>query len=307
MATTKAPASPPGVSPAAVGAVPTAAASRGIAVMLLAMFLFAAMDSTNKYLSDRYPIVEIVWVRFIFFAGFALVVARPRRVPTLLRSKAPWLQSARALLLIFEIATFVLALHYLPIADVHALAAISPLLVTVLAVPLLGERVGWRRAGAIGVGFAGVLLIVRPGFAIFDARLLLPLLGALLFAVYQILLRLVARYDSPPTTLLYSAFVGAGALSLIGPFDFIVPDAAGWALLLLSACLGAGAHFALIRAFDYAPASRLQPYGYTMMLWAAVFGVVVFGQFPDAWTVLGAVLICAGGLYAYYRERDEAG
>ena len=287
---------------------PSSSSTHAITVMLIAMFLFACMDAVNKHLSYSYAIVQILWVRYVFFLGFAALVARHRtRVLVALRSRAVWLQIARAILLILEIGVFVLALHYLPLADVHAIAAVTPLLVTALSVPILGERVGWRRWAAVVAGFIGVLIIVRPGFTALDWRILLPLLGALLFALYQIMLRVVARYDKPETTLLYSAAVGTIVLSLVGPFDWRTPDAEGWMLLALAGLLGSCAHFALTKALELGEASRLQPYGYTLMVWAAVVGFLAFGQFPDAWTVMGGVLIAASGLYVFARERMRRG
>ena len=291
--------------PAPALAPSRARVGRGIAMMLLAMFLFASMDAVNKHLSQTYAITQILWIRFLFFAVFAVLIAGPARVPRLARSAAPWMQAMRAILLIGEIGVFIVALKYLPMADVHALAAASPLLVTLLAIPILGERVDLQRWAAVGLGFLGVLVILRPGFAVIDARLTLPLFAALLFALYQIMLRAVARHDGPDTTLLYSAFVGAAFFTVIGPFDWRAPAAIDWLWLLLSALLGSLAHFALIRALDFAPASRLQPYGYALMVWATVFGFLVFGQFPDGWTIAGAGLIVAGGLYAFYRERRQ--
>jgi drug/metabolite transporter (DMT)-like permease len=283
---------------------PHPTATRAIVVMLLAMFLFACMDAVNKHLSLTYAITQILWVRYLFFVAFAVLVARQRmRLSLAIRSRAFWMQVARSILLIGEIGTFILALHYLPLADVHALAAITPLLVTALSVPILGERVGWRRWAAVAAGFVGVLIIVRPGFAEIDWRILVPLLGALLFALYQIMLRVAARHDPPETTLLYSAIVGAVVLSAVGPFNWTPPDAAGWALLTIGGLLGAFAHFALIKALDLGEASKLQPYGYTLMVWAAVIGLIAFGQFPDAFTVTGGVVIALSGVYAFYRER----
>jgi drug/metabolite transporter (DMT)-like permease len=278
--------------------------TRAIAVMLLAMFLFACMDAVNKNLSQTYAITQILWVRFVFFLGFAIIVARQRmRLAVALRSRAFWLQTARSVLLVGEIGTFILALHYLPLADVHALGAITPLLVTALSVAILGERVGWRRWAAVAAGFVGVLIIVRPGFIDLDWRIFIALAGALFFAAYQIMLRVVARYDPPETTLLYSALIGTVILSGIGPFTWTPPDAEAWALLLFGALLGSGAHYSLIKALELGEASRLQPYGYTLIFWAALLGFVIFGQFPDTFTVAGAAIIAASGIYAFARER----
>jgi drug/metabolite transporter (DMT)-like permease len=281
--------------------------TRAIAVMLVAMFLFASMDAVNKHLSYTYPIVQILWVRYVFFLGFAMLVAgRRMKLSLAFRSRAFWLQVVRSLVLIGEIGTFVLALHYLPLADVHAIAAVTPLLVTALSVPFLGERVGWRRWAAVAAGFVGVLIIVRPGFVEADWRVSIALAGALFFAIYQIMLRVAARHDPPETTLLYSALVGTIVMSAIGPFQWTPPDTEGWTLLAIGALLGSCAHFALIKALELGEASRLQPYGYTLMIWAAVIGLVAFGQFPDAFTVAGGILIAASGLYAFAREQMRA-
>jgi drug/metabolite transporter (DMT)-like permease len=282
----------------------TAKTSRAVAIMLLAMFFFACMDAVNKDLSQTYSITQILWVRFVFFLGFAALVARQRMpLARAVKSRAFWLQTIRSIVLIGEIGTFILALHFLPLADVHALAAITPLLVTALSVPILGERVDWRRWAAVGAGFVGVLIIVRPGFIQLDWRIFIALAGALFFAVYQIMLRVAARYDPPETTVLYSALVGTIVLSAIGPFSWKWPDAQAWALLLVGALLGALAHFSLTKALELGEASRLQPYGYTLMAWAAVIGYFAFGQFPDAFTVAGAAIIAASGMYAFARER----
>jgi drug/metabolite transporter (DMT)-like permease len=278
--------------------------TRAIAVMLLAMFLFACMDALNKNLSQTYAITQILWVRFVFFLGFALVLARRRmRLTVAIRSRAFWFQCARGIVLIGEIGTFILALHYLPLADVHALAAITPLLVTALSVPILGERVDWQRWAAVGAAFIGVLIIVRPGFVDLDWRIFIALAGALFFAIYQIMLRIAARYDPPETTVLYSALVGSIVLTGIGPFAWTPPDAVDWVLLLIGALCGSLAHFCITKALELGEASKLQPYGYTLMVWAAVLGFVIFGQFPDAFTIAGAILIAASGIYAFARER----
>lgn len=278
--------------------------TRAIAIMLLAMFLFACMDALNKNLSQTYAITQILWVRFAFFLGFALLVARRRmRLAVAIRSRAFWLQTVRSLVLIGEIGTFILALYYLPLADVHALAAITPLLVTALSVPILGERVEWQRWAAVGAAFVGVLIIIRPGFVDLDWRIFIALAGALFFALYQIMLRVAARDDPPETTVLYSALVGTIVLTGIGPFTWTWPDATDWALLLIGALLGSCAHFALTKALELGEASKLQPYGYTLMVWAAVIGFFAFGQFPDAFTVAGAIIIAASGIYAFTRER----
>jgi drug/metabolite transporter (DMT)-like permease len=182
---------------------------------------------------------------------------------------------------------------------------VTPLLVTALSVPLLGERVGIRRWSAIGVAFAGMLIILRPGLATVHPMALVALLCASMFALYQILTRIVSRDDSPMTTLFYTALVGVIGLTIIGPFYWTWPDPAGWALFGLVALLGSSGHFLLIKALQLAPASVLQPYSYTMLIWATIVGFLVFGNLPDLATVVGAAIIAASGIYTFARERQR--
>lgn len=278
----------------------------GIALSVLAMVCFASMDAVSKHLAEDYAIVQILWVRYAFFLAFALLVARRVGVRNAARSRRPWLQASRALLLLVENGAFVLAFRYLPLADTHAIAASSPLLVVALSVPVLGEKVGIRRWLAVLAGFAGVLLIVRPGFQTLAWPILIPLAGAFLWASYQILVRLCGRTDSSETTLLYSAAVGLAVTSLLGPLDWTPPDAAAWGWLLAVAAIGSTGHLLLIKALQYAEAGAVQPFSYSLLVWATVLGAVVFGDLPDLWTVAGAAIVVASGLYTWYRERRRA-
>lgn len=275
----------------------------GIVLMIAAMFCMAAMDATGKYLTQDYAIAQILWLRFglFFLLGWALA-ARAGGLRRAFRSPQPWRQLIRSAVLLAEIFTFIYAFKFLPLADVHAVAACSPLLATALAVPLLGEKVGPWRWGAIAVGFVGVLLIVRPGEGVFDGLALLPLLGALLWAVYQILTRAVAD-DGPETTVLYTAALGFGFWSLSGPFVWTPPDAQGWVLLFLTGLLGAVGHLLLIVAARMAEMSLLQAFAYFLPVWATLLGFLVFDEWPDLLTIVGAVVVVGSGLFAIWRER----
>ena len=277
-----------------------------VALMLLAMFAFAAMDGVSKALAQHLSIPQILWVRYIFYTAFvAVMLRRPGLGPTL-RSRQPWLQLGRALLIIVENGMFVLAFTMMPLADMHAIAAASPLIVVALSAPLLGERVGVRRWLAVLTGFVGVLVIVRPGFQALDWRIVVAVTATLLWALYQILVRMCARTDSSDTTWAWTAVVGLAATSTVGPFVWTWPDALGWTLLLAIAALGTLSHLALIKALGYAEAGALQPYSYTLLVWAAVIGFVMFSDMPDAWTIAGASIIIASGLYAWHRERARS-
>jgi len=196
----------------------------------------------------------------------------------------------------------VLAFLYLPLAETHAVAATSPLIVVALSALLLGERASRRRWLAVGAGFMGVLLIIRPGFQTLQWPLLVPLLGALLWALYQVLTRLTARSDTPQTTLLWTAGLGLLAMTLVGPMQWRDPDAMGWLLLAGVSLLGSLSHYALIRALDYAEAGAVQPYSYSLLVWAALLGAMVFGDIPPVWTVLGAAIVVFSGLATWRQE-----
>jgi drug/metabolite transporter (DMT)-like permease len=245
-------------------------------------------------------------VRYFVFLLFALVIVRPARLRRAVFSRRPWLQGGRSLLGLIENAVFVLAFLYLPLADTHALAATSPLIVVGLAALWLGERAGWQRWLAVAGGFCGVLIIIRPGLATLDWPVLLPLGGAVLWAIYQVMTRLCARHDPPEATLLWTAAIGFLALCFVGPWQWQAPDAFAWTLILALALLGSLSHYALIRALDYAEAGVVQPFSYSLLVWAALLGWVVFADVPDAATILGAGIVVACGLWSWRQDRKRA-
>jgi len=277
--------------------------SIGAIYTMLAMLGFASMDAISKWLVADYSIGQMMWIRYAVFCVFAWFVVRRRGLITSARTQRPWLQGGRALLAVVESAIFVLAFNYLPLADTHAVAATSPLIVIALGALFLGERAGLARWLAVAVAFVGMLMIVRPGLKTFDWPVLLPLLGALLWAAYQVLVRLCSRTDSPDTTLVWSAFIAFAATTLVGPWQWRWPDATAWGLLVAIALLGSLSHYALIKALDHAEAGAVQPYSYTLLVWAAVLGALVFGDIPDHWTLTGAAIIVASGLYTWHHDR----
>jgi drug/metabolite transporter (DMT)-like permease len=248
----------------------------------------------------------MMWIRYGVFCLFAWLVVRRNGLVAAARTRRPWLQAARAVLAAVESAIFVLAFFYLPLADTHALASTAPLIVIALGALFLGERADAARWLAVAAGFLGMLMIVRPGLRTLDWPVLLPLLGAVLWAAYQVLVRLCTRQDSADTTLVWSAFVAFAATTLVGPWQWQWPDALGWTLLIVMAVLNALANYALIKALDHAEAGAVQPYAYTLLVWVTLLGAVVFGDFPDTWTILGGVVIVASSLFAWYRDRRAA-
>jgi drug/metabolite transporter (DMT)-like permease len=278
----------------------------GALLTMLAMFCYASMDAISKSLVVDYSVGQLMWVRYALMCLFAWVLVRRRGFRAAMKSRRPGLQIVRSLIAVVEGAMFVLAFRYLPLADTHAVAATSPLMVIALGVLFLGEKAGPARWLAVAAGFVGVLLIVRPGFRTIDWPMALPLAGALLWAGYQVLTRLSARSDPPDTALLWSAVVAFIATSFVGPLAWTWPTPAAWGLMIVVALIGAIAHYALIKALDYAEAGALQPYSYTLLVWAAVMGWLVFGNIPDHWTVIGALVVVASGLYTWHHDRISA-
>jgi drug/metabolite transporter (DMT)-like permease len=276
----------------------------GALLTMLAMLCFASMDAVSKSLVVDYSVGQLMWVRYFLLCIFAWLLVRKQGVRAALRSRKPGLQIFRSLVAVVEGAMFVLAFRYLPLADTHAVAATSPLIVIALGVLFLGEKASPARWLAVAAGFVGVLLIVRPGFRTLDWPLLLPLAGALLWAGYQLLTRLNARYDQPNTSLLWSAIVALIATSFVGPLDWKWPTPMAWAMMIAVAFIGAIAHYALIKALDYAEAGAVQPYSYTLLVWAAVMGWLVFGDIPDHWTIAGATIVVLSGLYTWHHDRQ---
>lgn len=289
-------------------AAPTAALRiapeyRGILITLLAMLMFGLMDAASKYLSTRYPTPQIIWLRYVFTIPLMLLVLGPSGAHRSSRSARPWLQVLRSMLLVTEIGLVVWCFGRLPLADVHAILALTPLAVTALAVPLLGEAVGPRRWAAIGVGLLGVLLIVRPGVGAIQPASLVALLSVALYALYQVLTRLVGRVDSAETSLLWQLVVGAVALSVVVPFAWRPPPLEHWPLFVVVAALGGVGHYAMIKALQLSPAAVVQPFTYTLLLWAVIIGYLGFGDVPDALTLVGAGVVVAAGIYSVLGSR----
>lgn len=276
----------------------------GILFMIATMALLVGMDTISRHLSQTYSVFQIIWIRFLIFAVFAFFfVGGWSGTKKALKAQRPGLQIARSLLLLVEISTFIFALRFLPVADVHAVAASTPLIVTALAAPVLGEKNDWRQWLAVTVGFLGVLVIIRPGFRTFEWTHLIPVAGAVLWGCYQIMTRLTGRYDGHRTTLVITAFTGAVVSSAIGPFFWKTPTTEVWLLLLLAGILGASGHTALILAMRFASASTLQPFNYMLVLFAAFFGYLVFREFPDRYTIAGAAIVILVGLYVISRQK----
>jgi len=272
--------------------------------MIAAVGLFTLMDAIAKYLSHWYPVPGIVWARYALNLVILLAWLAARGELRRIRTARPGIQLARGLLLATATLIYFTSLTVLPLADAAAIAFVLPLFVAALAVPMLNERLDGARLVAITVGFAGALLVVRPGSSVFTLYALLPMAMAFCNALYQILTRKIAGLEHPMTSLIWGAIVGAALLSLVLPFAWKTPDRAShWALLFVIGMLASVGHYLLIRAYDYASAGLLAPFTYSGLLWAMALGFLVFGNFPDGWALGGMSVIVASGLFIVSRQR----
>lgn len=275
----------------------------GVLLMALSTLVFAIQDAITKTLVQELPIAQIVFIRFFAFAVFSLCFASINGgLASAVRSRVAGMQLLRCLLMCSEIMLFALALRVLGLAEVHALFACFPLVVAALSVPILGEQVGPRRWAAVIVGFFGTLLILRPGLAVFDPDALIPLLCAVIFALYNLLTRQVSRKDSFATSLVYFGVTGTVASGILAwtqwqpiPADSMI----NLGFLCLTSITG---HMMLIKALQLTEAVVLQPFHYLVLIWALSIGFFVFGETVDLPTLVGAGIVAASGIYVAWRE-----
>ena len=278
----------------------------GIFLMVCVSLVFAVQDGISRHLASEYNVLMVVMIRYWFFAAF--VIAMARRAPGGLRATAatavPALQVFRGALLAVEICVMVTAFTVLGLIESHAVFASYPLLIAALSGPVLGERVGWRRWTAIGVGFVGVLIILDPSRTVFASGALIPLGSATMFALYGLLTRFAARHDSPETSFFWTGVAGAVVMTMVGIWywEAMTPVDYGWMAAL---CVtGVTGHWLLIKCYDVAEASAVQPFAYFQMVFAGAVGIVVFGDVLRSNTMIGAAIVVAAGLFALIRARQ---
>jgi drug/metabolite transporter (DMT)-like permease len=276
----------------------------GIALMILTSLIFALQDGISRYLAETYNVMTVVMLRYWFFAGFviAMSAARGGGIARVARTGQPKLQIFRGVLLVAEICVTVLAFVLLGLIETHAIFAVYPLLIAALSGPVLGETVGWRRWSAIGVGLVGVLVILRPGFRVFSPEALVPLIAALMFALYGLLTRRAARTDRAETSFFYTGVAGAVAITAVGPFFWTPMEGwADWGWMGALCVTGALGHYLLIKTYEVAEAAVVQPFAYFQLLFVTVLGLSLFGERLDGWTAAGGGLILAAGVYTILR------
>ncbi|MGX5218830.1 MULTISPECIES: DMT family transporter [Pseudomonas] len=275
---------------------------KGILLILLATFLFASHDALSKYLSGFYPIVMVVWARYVVHTLLMAAIFLPQSGLRVLRTRRPGLQALRASCLLGTSLFFTSSLLFIPLAEATAVNFLAPLLVTALSVPLLGESVTRRQWAAVLVGFAGVLVIVHPGGEMFTPAIILPFCSAMCFSCYQILTRKLSEVDSPTTSNFFAGLFNTLLVSALVPFFWEIPSLTHGLLMLALGTCGMSAHLFLTQAFRRAPPALLAPFGYCQIVFAGLLGFLVFSHVPDLSTLVGIVVICLSGLAAAWQQ-----
>jgi drug/metabolite transporter (DMT)-like permease len=277
----------------------------GIGLMCAAVALLTCVDVISKFLTGHMDTLQVVWARYASAFILAFAVSNPLTRPGMLTTRRPLLQFVRSLFMVGGTFLNVLALRHLQIDQALAIVFSTPFLVAAMAGPLLGEWIGWRRWAAITVGFVGVLVVIRPGFDMHPAALL-SVAAAVCYALYGITTRLLSRHDSNETQLFYGNFIGTLAMSSTVWLVWATPDSlAIVGLMIVIGAFGSLGHYLLIAAHRLAPASLISPYMYTQLVWGVTLGYLVFHDVPSLWTLAGAGIVIASGLYLLNRERKR--
>ncbi|WP_322894368.1 MULTISPECIES: DMT family transporter [unclassified Yoonia] len=280
----------------------------GVMLMILVTIIFAVQDGISQHLAVNNNVVMIVMVRYWFFAAFVIAIARKQSgsIRAAARTKQPILQMARGTILALEICVMVTAFVYLGLVESHAIFACYPLLIAALSGPILGESVGWRRWTAIGIGFVGVLVILQPGFAVFAPAAAIPLLAAFMFALYGLLTRYAARLDDTTTSFFWTGTSGAVVMSVIGIWFWEPMSAADWRWMALLCMTGVTGHWLLIRTYEVAEASAVQPFAYLQLVFASMIGVGLMGETIRPNVAIGGAIVVGAGLFTLWRARKKA-
>lgn len=277
----------------------------GIWLMCATSFVFAVQDGISRHLAAEYNVLMIVMIRYWFFAAFVIAIAIRTQgsIRVAAATSQPILQITRGLLLAAEICVMVFAFVKLGLIESHAIFASYPLLVAALSGPILGETVGWRRWTAIAIGFVGVLVILQPGVGVFSPYAVIPLTSAILFAIYGLLTRYAARRDKAATSFFWTGVVGAIGMTCVGVWfwePMIGPD---WIWMGALCITGVTGHFLLIKTYEVAEASAVQPFAYLQLVFATSIGISVFGEKLETNVAIGACIVVAAGLFTLLRAR----
>jgi drug/metabolite transporter (DMT)-like permease len=277
----------------------------GVLLMVGTTMVFAIQDGLSLHLSSTYNVYMVVMVRYWFFAAFVMTVSAKQAggLRNAARTKQPILQGFRGVLLAAEICIMVTAFTLLGLVESLAIFSAYTLIVAALSGPILGESVGWRRWAAIGVGFCGVLIILQPGIGVFSPYAIIPVISAFIFALYSLLTRYVARLDSTVTSFFWTGVMGCVLMTMVGAFHFENMTSNDWVLMLCLCCTGATGHWLLIRCYEVAEASAVQPFTYLQLVFGSTIGVLIFGEAVKLNVAVGAAIVVTAGLFTLWRAR----
>ncbi len=277
----------------------------GVSLMVATTVVFAVQDALSRHLAAEYNVLMIVMIRYWFFAAFVIGLAKAK-AGSIRRAAAttqPVVQIFRGLLLAGEICIMVAGFVALGLVESHAIFACYPLLVAALSGPVLGEGVGWRRWVAIAIGFVGVLVILQPGITVFAPAAVLPLAAACMFALYGLLTRHVARADTTATSFFWTGVSGAVAMTLVGVWFWEPMTAPDWGWMAALCVTGVTGHWLLIRCYEVAEASAVQPFAYLQLVFASIIGLTVFAEVLQTHVAVGAVIVVGAGVFTLIRAR----
>ncbi|PRY74782.1 drug/metabolite transporter (DMT)-like permease [Yoonia maritima] len=280
----------------------------GIMFMIATTFVFAIQDGISRHLAGNYNVLMIVMIRYWFFAAFVITIAK-RQSGSIKKAAAtsqPILQITRGILLSLEICVMVTGFVALGLVESHAVFACYPLLIAALSGPVLGEQVGWRRWTAIGIGFVGVLVILQPGYAVFAPAAMIPLIAALMFALYGLLTRYASRKDTTVTSFFWTGVAGAVVMTIVGAWSWEPMTSQDWAWMATLCVTGATGHWLLIKTYEVAEASAVQPFAYLQLVFASAIGVFLMGETIRPNVALGGAIVIAAGLFTLWRARQKS-
>jgi drug/metabolite transporter (DMT)-like permease len=279
----------------------------GILLMIAATFVFSLQDGISRHLAAEYNVLMVVMIRYWFFAAFVIALAMGGEggIRAAAATEQPGLQIFRGLLLAGEICVALLGFVWLGLVESHAIFATYPLMIAALSGPVLGEAAGWRRWLAIGIGFVGVLIILQPGVTVFAPAAILPLISALMFALYGLLTRYAARKDRTVTSFFWTGTVGAVAMTCAGVWFWEPLSSRDWWWMAALCGSGVAGHWLLIRCYEVAEASAVQPFAYFHLVFASAIGLTIFGEVLRSNVVVGAVIIVVAGIFTLWREHGR--
>ncbi len=277
----------------------------GIWLMIATTFVFSVQDGISRHLASEYNLYMVLMIRYWFFAAFVITIAArsPGGIVATARTTQPVLQAFRALLLVAEIAVTVQAFVLLGLVETHAIFISYPLLIAALSGPVLGESVGWRRWAAVGIGFVGVLIILQPGLTVFQPAAIIPLIAALMFALYGLLTRYAARRDTAATSFFWTGTVGAVGITAVGLWFWEPMIASDWIWMAALCVTGVLGHWLLIKCYEVAEASAVQPFAYLQLVFASSIGILIFSETLRLNVAIGGAVVVMAGLFTLWRTR----